>query len=90
VCGGGNENFPGDKKFVDGGVIVVHRGPKTIICLGPPYFTERAWAARISDGWGGGGGGALVLSAGKFARKKDYKALISSHLVFTWRYQDKW
>ena len=86
--GGANANFQGDKKFVDGGgVIVVHRGPKSIICLGPPYFTERAWAARISDGWGGG---ALVLSAGKFARKKDCKALISSHLVFTWRYQDKW
>ena len=51
---GGNENFPGDKKFVDGGVIVVHRGPKGIICPGPPYFSERAWAARISDGGGGG------------------------------------
>ena len=54
--GRANANFQGDKKFVDGGgVIVVHRGPKSIIFLGPPYFTERAWAARISDGWGGGG-----------------------------------
>ena len=22
------------------GIIVVHRGPKVIICTGPPYFTE--------------------------------------------------
>ena len=30
-----------------GGIIVVHRGPKGILCPGPPYFTELAWAAPV-------------------------------------------
>ena len=31
----------------EGGIIVVHRGPKGIIGPGPPYFTELAWAAPV-------------------------------------------
>jgi hypothetical protein len=44
-----NRNLQGDKKFVDGGggVIVVHRGPKSIIGPGAPYFTELAWTAPV-------------------------------------------
>jgi hypothetical protein len=43
--GPANTNLQGDKKFVDGGgIIVVHRGPKGILGPGPPYFTELAWA----------------------------------------------